>query len=153
METKKAIKVFVVPRVAIEGGTVDDDTMVISIGSPGVGNPVIHGRHVYEFQFHDVKEEYWLEKANMMIRPMEYEIAERIAEIAVEHRDKPTWIIHCEAGISRSPGVALGLSRYIELDPGTHMLQKMFPCYNSYVRKYIEKALRERLQMIGEINL
>lgn len=142
---------YILPRIAIENRTVNDKTLVISIGSPGHENPVIHGKHVYQFQFHDVKEEYLVMGSNKIIRPMGFEIAQQIAEIAVNHRDKPTWIIHCEAGISRSPGVALGLSRYIDLDPGISILQKMFPCYNSHVRKLVEQALYEKLIEIGDL--
>lgn len=140
---------YVLPKIAIEtNDEFNDETLVISISSPECENPVIRGKHVYKFKFHDITEEFMV--GDRLWRPMEYEIAQQIAEIAINNRDKSEWIIHCEAGISRSPGVALGLSRYIELNPGTAMLQKMFPCHNSYVRKYIEKALREKLVELGE---
>jgi predicted protein tyrosine phosphatase len=135
--------------VAIENQSVNDEIVVFSISSPYVVHPVIHGKYVYQFHFHDVKEEYLLR--DILIAPMEYRIAEQIAQIAISHRDKTTWIIHCEAGISRSPGVALGLSRYIDFDPDISTLQKRFPCHNSHVRTFVEKALREGLRRMDEL--
>lgn len=148
MDKKKSIEVYVFPRMAMEGMKYDDDMMVISIVSPNVVHPVIRAKHVYQFHFHDVTEEYQIDSG--VVRPMEYAIAEQIAEVAIRHRDKKEWIIHCEAGISRSPGVAIGLSRYIDLFPGTDLLCKMYPHHNLHVRKYVEKALREKLKAIGE---
>ena len=146
------IDIMVLPEVAMEGQNVPSDTLVISIVSPGVVHPKIGGEYVYQFTFHDVTEEYFLDQQNKIIRPMEYEIAESIVETCMNHRDKKRWIIHCEAGISRSPGVAIGLARYIDLNPDVGKLIEMFPCYNKHVRNNIEKAMRAKLLEI-ELNL
>ena len=150
------IDIMVLPAVVMEGKNVTSDTLVISIVSPGRVHPKIHGEHVYQFAFHDVIEEYSLDKNEyrdaMVIQPMSYEIAESIVEICMNHRDKKRWIIQCEAGISRSPGVAIGLARYIDLSPNEEKLAKMFPYHNKYVRMNIEKAMKVKLLEI-ELNL
>ena len=139
------IDLMVLSAAEMEGKNITSDTLVISIVSPGVVHPKIDGEYVYKFSFHDVTEEYFLDQQNKIIRPMEYEIAESIVETCMNHRDKKRWIIHCEAGISRSPGVAIGLARYIDLSPNVDKLVKMFPYYNKHVQSNIEKAMRAKL--------
>ena len=142
------IEIMVLPSAVIEGKNVPSDTLVISIVSPYVQHPMIHGEHVYKFAFYDVTEEYLVD--DRLIQPMAYEIAESIVEICMNHRDKKRWIIHCEAGISRSPGVAIGLARYIDLNLNVEKLWKMFPHHNKYVRKNIETAMQRKLDEIEE---
>lgn len=124
------------------------DTLVISIVSPGREHPKMQGTNIHKFQFHDITQEYFIESQNKIIRPMEKEIAESIAEIAMNNRDCDRWIIHCEAGISRSPGVAIGLSRHIALRPGRQQLKKMFPHFNQYVCKLVEDAMQAKIDEI-----
>ena len=142
------IQLQVLPRIAVEGRTFDNETLIISIGAPNASDQFcakIKGEHIYKFCFEDITQEYFLEandyRDTMTVTPMSYEIAESIAEIAWDHRDKKNWIIHCEAGISRSPGVALGLSEFIDTDPDTEVLEKLFPCYNKHVRKLVVQAM------------
>ena len=141
-----SIKLYILPKIAMEEQNVHKDTLVISIVSPGQEHPVIHGEHIYKFAFHDVTEEYFLEHSNKIIRPMEYEIAEGIVEVCMNHRDKKRWIIHCEAGISRSPAVAIGLAQYVDLDPNMHEIISNFPYYNMYVAKMINRAMEAKLK-------
>ena len=122
------------------------DLLVISIVSPGREHPKIEGTNIHQFHFHDVTEEYFLENQNRIVRPMEKEIAESIVEIAMNNRDCDRWIIHCEAGISRSPGVAIGLSSYIATIPDRKKLIELFPCYNKYVCKLIEDAMEAQMK-------
>lgn len=124
------------------------DHLVISIVSPGREHPPMKGTNIHKFQFHDITQEYFLETVNKMIRPMEVEIAESIAQIALDNRDCDRWIIHCEAGVSRSPGVAIGLSKHIALKPGRQILKKMFPHYNKYVSTLIEIELQKKVEEI-----
>lgn len=144
------IKLYVFSRAMVEGiKQFKDDALIISIVSPGQEHPKLEGEHIYKFHFRDVTESFEMGDGRV-INPIEKESAEAIAEIAIAHRDKKVWVIHCEAGISRSPGVAIGLSRYIETDPDTHKLITMYPCYNKYVRKLIERAMREKIKEITE---
>lgn len=124
--------------------------LVISIVSPGREHPKMEGTNIHKFQFHDVTEEYFLENQNRVIRPMEKEIAASIAQIALDNRDCDRWIIHCEAGISRSPGVAIGLAKHIALQPGIKRLKEMFQCYNKYVAQLIEEELAKKIEEIGK---
>ena len=126
------------------------DHLVISIVSPGREHPKMQGTNIYKFQFHDITEVYMLENENRVIRPMEKEIAESIAQIALDNRDCERWIIHCEAGISRSPGVAIGLAKHIALRPGIQRLKSMYQCYNKYVAKLVEEALAKKIEEIGK---
>lgn len=88
---------------------------------------------VIEFDFDDVtdgwfnqavKEEGYsavLEQA----RPIELDEAKRIVEFAEKNRDVDTLIVHCDAGVCRSSGVALALCRYVYQDWDNHaMIQK-----------------------------
>jgi predicted protein tyrosine phosphatase len=125
------------------------DHLVISIVSPGREHlPEIIGSNIHRFKFHDISQEYFLENQNKIIRPMEKEIAESIAEIAMDNRDNDRWIIHCEAGISRSPGVAIGLAKYIALKPHRLQLIEKFPLYNKYVCKLIEDAMEKEIEKL-----
>jgi len=121
------------------------DKLVISIVSPYIEHPKIKGSNVHKFHFHDIAEEYFLENVNKIIRPMEKDIAESIVEIAMNNRGCEEWVIHCEAGISRSPGVAIGLAKYIKVSPDREQLIKNFPCYNKHVCALIEEAARKKV--------
>lgn len=144
------IRVLVYPEMAMVGQNFSD-YLVISIVSPGRQHPIgMYGTNIHKFQFHDIVEEYFLEKQNKTIRPMEKEIAESIVEIAMNNRDCDRWIIHCEAGISRSPGVAIGLAKYIALRPNREELKKMFPLYNKHICKLIEEAMQIKVDEIDK---
>lgn len=150
------IDIKVLPRIAVEGRTFDVDTLVISISAPREEPPKIIGDYVYKFYFEDVTEEYFLPgndyRGALLVRPMEYEIAESIVEIVMNHRDKKKWIIHCAAGISRSPGVAIGLSRHIDLSLDVCRLMDLFPSYNKHVERMVDKAMKAKLLEI-ELNI
>jgi predicted protein tyrosine phosphatase len=143
------ISVHVYPEAALHNQNLLD-TFVISIVSPGRQHPKMEGSNIHKFQFHDITQEYFLEKQNMIIRPMEKEIAEQIVELAIKNMKDDRWIIHCEAGISRSPGVAIGLSRFIKLRPNRRMLKKAFPMYNKHVCRLIEEAMEKRMKDIDK---
>jgi len=141
------IKILVWPEIAMKETTIDfKDNLVISITSPGREHVAIKGTNIHKFQFHDVTEEYFLENQNRIVRPIEKEIAESIVEVALRNKDCSQWIIHCEAGVSRSPAVAMGLGKYISLEPGVKELEKLFPSYNTYVRELIEETLYLKVQ-------
>jgi predicted protein tyrosine phosphatase len=140
-------KLYVLPEIAV----IDQDfkdIFVISIVSPGREHPKMKGSNIHKFQFHDIDREYFLENQNRIIRPMEKEIAESIAELAMNNRDCDRWIIHCEAGISRSPGVAIGLAKHIALKPNRQQLKDLFPLYNKYVCQLVEDAMRAQVDEI-----
>jgi len=140
------IKIFVWPEIAMKETTVDfKDNLVISITSPGSEHVSIKGTNVYKFHFHDVREPLELMDGSTMM-PMSEEIAKSIAEIAMNNRDKRAWMINCEAGISRSPGVAIGLASYIATIPDRKKLIELFPHYNKYVCQLIEDAMEVQMK-------
>ena len=144
------IKLKIFSKMMVEGiRDFPNHVLVISIGSPGRENAKIKGENVFFFQFHDIDTELFIEKESKIIKPVEKEIAESIVDIAFRNRDKKIWVIHCEAGVSRSPGVALGLARFIDFDIPLNKLEKQFPCYNRHVRKLIEA---EGLKKMAEID-
>jgi predicted protein tyrosine phosphatase len=126
------------------------DHLVISIVSPGRQHPMMQGTNIHKFQFHDIAEEYMIESESRIIRPMEKEIAESIAEIAMNNRDCDRWVIHCEAGISRSPAVAIGLAKHIALRPNRQQLKKLFPHFNKHVCKLIEDAMQIKIDELSK---
>jgi len=143
-------------RILPEEGVKDQDfkdAFVISIVSPGREHPKIVGSNIYKFHFHDVGQTYELPDGRL-IDPISETIAESIAEIAMHHRHCNWWVVHCEAGISRSPGVAIGLSRFITFNPGRQQLKKMYPLYNKYVCKLVEDAMNCKMEnLIKELNI
>jgi predicted protein tyrosine phosphatase len=143
------IKVVVLSKLLAEHIYVfDDNTLVISISSPGQPEANIKGNYVHRTAFHDIQEDLMIDSGIM--NAMNSEVAESIAQVMVNHRHLKRWVIHCEAGVSRSPGVAIGAARYIDLDPGVEKLIERFPCYNKHVKKMMEKALREKMEEIDE---
>jgi len=148
------IKLYVLPEIAVIKTPFRDapdmkDDLVISIVSPGREHPKIIGKNVYKFHFHDVTEDYIVNSG--IINKMTKEIAESIVEIVMENRDCDRWIIHCEAGISRSPGVAIGLARFIRTEPSMDQLIDMFPFHNKHVRRLIEEAMEVRMKELDNI--
>jgi len=123
---------------------------VISITSPinVGGRPAkIEGKNIHRFEFQDIQEELLLEDRHMIIRPMEKEIGDMIVDAVIQNKEKPVWVIHCEAGISRSPAVALALCRFFTFEnTDVYDLEKRFPCFNKHVRKMVEGAMLRRLK-------
>lgn len=139
------IKIFVWPEIAMKESTIDfKDNLVISITSPGSKHVKIIGTNVHKFHFHDVREPLELMDGSTMM-PMSKEIAESIAELAINNRDKRVLMINCEAGISRSPGVAIGIARHLKCDPNENELKNQFPCFNMHVAKLVEEAIKTKL--------
>jgi len=139
------INIHVLPEVAVRGRDFKD-ALVISITSPGREHPKIEGSNIHKFQFHDITKEYFLNTTHTIIRPMEKEIAESIVEIAMDNRDCERWVIHCEAGIGRSPGVAIALADYITFEPNRKKLIEMYPYYNKHVCKLVQDAMEVQMK-------
>jgi len=45
-------------------------------------------------------------------------------------------MINCEAGISRSPGVAIGIASVLKTDPDIKELKRLFPCTTGPFRSW-----------------
>lgn len=88
---------------------------------------------VIEFNFDDVTDGWFnqaVKEAGFSAvlehaRPINLDEAKRIIEFAEKNRDVDTLIVHCDAGVCRSSGVALALCRYVYQDWDNHnMIQK-----------------------------
>lgn len=143
------IKIVVLSKLLAEHIYVfDDNTLVISITSPGQPEANIKGNYIHKFQFHDVREDLMLDSGIM--NAMTEEMAEAITEVLINNRHLKRWVIHCEAGVSRSPGIAVGAARYLNVDPELDKLIERFPCYNTHVAKMMHKAMRKKIAEIDE---
>mgnify|MGYP003385254200 CR=1 FL=1 len=119
------------------------NAFVISIVSPGAEHPKFEAENQFWCQFNDVREDLMTDSGIM--NAMNKELAERLVFIAMEYRDVSTWVIHCEAGISRSPGVAIGLARYLKCTPTAQQLEVTYPHYNRHVADMVAAAARKRI--------
>lgn len=144
------IKLYIMSKALAEDiQKFSKDALVISIGSPGIEPARIEGEHIFKFQFHDVQEDLGLVETNNfsgIVNKMTKEIAESIVKIVMNHRDKKVLVIHCEVGVSRSPGVAIGLASYINTIPDRKKLIELFPCYNKHVCKLVEDAMEVKMK-------
>lgn len=124
------------------------ETTVISIVSPGEEHPIITAKHLLQMHFHDV-DRIWELDDNRLIFPMSEAQAEEIAEFVFQHIDSEDWIVHCEMGVSRSPGVALAITSFLGEKELTESLERRFPCFNRHVRSLLEKVLERKSVMEG----
>lgn len=131
-------------------------TAIISITDPSVRGPhesaadiKINGyvRGILRLNFHDfdpkkhgeVSEEVWAESGQTGPRIMTKDQAFRIGHFVNLYAEEvEVFVVHCEAGISRSAGVAAALCNYFQLDDKW--------CYiyhrpNAYVRTQVLNAL------------
>lgn len=141
------IRISVLDERSVRGQNFKEN-LVISITSPGRQYVELEGENVYRFKFHDIQHDLGLVETHNFIgvvNVMSKEIAESIAEIAMNSRYIDRWVIHCEAGISRSPGVAIGLASVIRTVPSRARLMEMFPGYNRAVASLVETAIKAKL--------
>ena len=68
------------------------------------------------------------------------EDASQILAFVTEWADAERIVIHCRAGLGRSPGVALGLSDLNGSDPGE--LEERYPLWNTWVRSELVRIGR-----------
>lgn len=85
-----------------------------------------------------------------IMNAMTDEMAEAIVEVMSNHRHLKKWVIHCEEGISRSPGIAVGIARYFDVDPGVDKLIERFPHHNTHVVKMMHVPIRKKVAEINE---
>jgi predicted protein tyrosine phosphatase len=140
------IRLSVYPVIAVKRQSFDNSTFIISIVSPGMEHVDIDCRNILRVKFHDIQQEYV--EGGIRYKPLEYETAQQIVSAAFDNRDKSHWVIHCEAGVSRSPAVALGLAKYVRFSKTVKALEREFPYHNKYVRKLIEQAGDEQMKRI-----
>lgn len=118
------------------------DAYVISIVSPNQQWPVFASKDVLRIQFHDVDKR--LQSGKNIYEPMHRDQAKGIAMFFLAHKHQATrWIACCEAGISRSPAVAIALTEFVRGEPCAEQLIERYPCFNRHVYRYVYNALHE----------
>lgn len=84
------------------------DDVIISISDPGTIRDLRPGWNaILRVQFYDYPWPDWPEFERATLQT---EDADRIAEFAIKHRAAKRLVVHCDAGISRSPAVAMAIS-------------------------------------------
>ena len=103
---------------------IDVPFVVISIVSPEYEKyEVAKNRNCIEtmyLRFHDLNHNGKLQSLNEVedrsaLKLFNEDDALKILEFSRKHKEVKEWIVHCEAGISRSPGVAMALSQLMNL--------------------------------------
>jgi predicted protein tyrosine phosphatase len=122
--------------------------VVISISTPLYNNSEIfinrlakvpvEANQVLYIQIEDIDKPYQYKKKDGTIvegRVINEDIARQIAGFAKEHEDKIV-ICQCEAGISRSAGVAAALSKYFNNDDSEYFGDYVYCMYDPNRRVY-----------------
>lgn len=96
-------------------------------------------KEILELHFHDVVESIGLPSD---IRLFGSEEAKRVLEFFQNNRDIDILVIHCHAGISRSPAVALGMTWYLDdQEQEKAIIESDKYIQNQLVLKELAKAL------------
>jgi predicted protein tyrosine phosphatase len=116
--------------------------LIISIVSPGREHPRPHetGLARLDLKFQDTM---WDIPDAHFVDGITDEQAESIAKFARYWTSQAErLIVHCEAGMSRSAGVAIGIARYLLDDEEENRLRDQKPHFNLYVAQKIWGAFR-----------
>jgi len=114
---------------------------VISIVSPCGEHPerLLVRNHIAFLQFYDINP-YGIKKQHLapfkdglMTKQHAQQILKFYEKIVNKQANISRLIIHCEAGVSRSPAVALALSLIYNLKPSAYELYRNYCTYNPYV--------------------
>ena len=126
--------------------THEEPYAVISITDPQLKHPVLadssYCKAVLRLQFSDVSNDFPMLRGTAHIAAFTPATARQIVDFVREQmqNDVRLLIVHCEAGMSRSAGVATALSQFYNHDE-THCLVHYRP--NAHVRRLVLAALRE----------
>jgi predicted protein tyrosine phosphatase len=63
-------------------------------------------------------------------------MAHEVVKFAREHADAD-FVVHCEAGVSRSPGVALALHEILTGEPPGATIEQRYSLHNRFVRRKV----------------
>lgn len=140
------MKLLVLSRAEVAKYRCDVPHVVISVTDPRAKraflpkNPL--RREVLRLEFDDVG------PGPVFAIAMSEDHARQVAEFVTKHADVEMFVIHCEAGISRSAGIAAALGLYFDRDdsqfyqdPHTGEGCPFYP--NSHVKSLVMRALGE----------
>lgn len=137
------VRLWVIPKYVAEDIGEFGDKVVLSITTPGCPDAGIRGNKVYRFRFYDILSMKFDPNKNISICPMSGGLARYMAECIVSElkAGNTQVVIHCEAGVSRSPAVALAIADVFDTYPTKQALLMMYPLYNKHVRNLVHRAI------------
>lgn len=93
---------------------INETCSIIRVLEPNVSNESLQHtdqfKEVLELQFHDLEESPYLPSNTRLFNKQD---AELLVSFFERNRNIDSIIVHCHAGVSRSPAIALGLSWYL----------------------------------------
>lgn len=115
----------------------EEGEVCISIVSPNHRAHLQDGWHdVLELRFSDVSDGMPI---GSLAVPFDIDMANEVVAFVKANWGRPI-VVHCEAGISRSPGVALALHEMLEGKYPAAPLEEHYRYHNRLVRRLILKA-------------
>lgn len=130
---RQAVEIRVTSRSEIPHVNPPDGAALISVTSPELEHPQVSEkwRAVLRLKFHDI-ERRWSDDDMLFTEKQAEEILGFVKEI------KPSILwVHCDAGISRSAGIAVALDKLVNgVDSGS-----LYPFYNRHVVETMIKTI------------
>lgn len=131
---------YVLSRPEATGLILEEPHIVISVTDPGVGDVKLHPDSnvvdVLRLKFYDI------DRLIDGIQQMTHEQATQIINFVLKHKTNvKTIVCHCEAGFSRSPGIASILCLWLEGTDSPFYKQHQ---PNSWVRRLLLRDLYKR---------
>jgi len=106
--------------------------------------------HIHTYYFDDIDYDTTLSEEEICAKGLvrfNHDIAEQLLQDFQSESPFEAVLIHCSAGLGRSPGVAIALNEIFNLGYETWKLESRYAHYN----KYIRQTLRDTAQSLGLI--
>ncbi len=140
------IPVTILPEIAVlntyrpQAGEI-----LISIQEPGRPPIVPYGRFlaIHHFGAWDIP--YRILDEEKDLKPLSLDDAHELIEFVLRYRNQMTALtIHCHAGVSRSPAVALALAEWVDTTPHAYALIERYPCFNRQIYRTLCQAAQDK---------
>ena len=134
------MKFKVLSRLLAQEFKSDTPWVGISITSSGKDWPVLSEENrvgLLQLQFDDLDDRHRHLDKFILFSP---EMAESVLRFVSEHLSVPLLMVHCDAGVCRSPGIAAALSRilYNEDDDFFHLFMPNRLVYRTVVQHFVD---------------
>ncbi len=125
-----------------KSSNITERDIVISIVSPGRNHPrpTLPCLARLNLQFKDTM---WGEVSPLAFS--DHQAQEVVDFVEKRLLESENIIVHCEAGMSRSAGIAVGLARYLLTDEDENAVRDSKPHFNLFVAQKIWKVYREKV--------
>lgn len=121
--------------------------VLISIREPGTPSlvPAYPFRAIFHLRAWDIP--YRIRDGPKDFHPLKHEEAKALQEFVLKQRNAMTKLtIHCHAGVSRSPGVAIALAEWLDTTPHIYDLISAYPLFNRQIyRTLCQVAINDGL--------